>query len=310
MAIDDRKQLTFDEAYELVKRYVHVAWIDYRHQLQRSMDEEDCVQTIMLKLLKKNDNPDYDPDWKPGEPAKFYKTRSRGDDVERAEVDTEYMLKPDYNPDDPFDSIYHLMTEPTFNYLTKYNGRTTSKAYYIKKIVDLNMIDLTRKKDVAVNKVSLDAPISNGDSDDKEMTQGDRIADPDAEEEIYKDVDTSMLHDILVDILNSLDAQPLSDRIVGYSPIAGISDAEGNQVETPLTARDIGLYIMYDYTPEDLTKIYKDKKNGAFVSLATIKKRWKEAMDMIKQALLNNKKLRKLGVLDHIMNKMVDNDEI
>lgn len=310
MAIEDRKQLTFEEAYELVKRYVHVAWADYRQQLQRYMDEEDCVQTIMLKILEKKANPDYDPNWRPGDPAKFYKTRSRGDDVEKAEVDTSYMLKDGYDPNDPYDSIYHLMTEPEFDYLAKYNGRTTSKPYYIKKIVDLNMIDLTRKKDVSVGKVSLDAPIANADSDDREMSHGDRIADPEAEEAIYHDLDVSMLHDVLVDVLNSLDAQPLSDRIVGYSPISGIDDSEGNHVETPLTARDIGLYIMYDYAPEDLTRIYKDKKTGDFVSLATINKRWKEAKDMIKGALLNNRKLRKLGVLDNIMNKMVDNNEI
>lgn len=298
MAKDDRKRLTAEEAYEIVKEYAKKMWPDYRATLGKVMDWEDLAQDVMLKLLKSKENPDYDPDWKPGEVARF--KAMRGDNAPKREVDTSYMLKPGYNPDDPYDSIYHLMHKKEFNYLDKYNGRTTSKAYYIAQIVKNTLADKADKRDYMRYADSLDRTIG----DEGDMSLGDKVADSDenVEELVYQEADKDLIMSIIVRILGDLDMTPFSPRVVGWSPISGQLGPNKEHIDTPLCARDIGLFILYGYEPEDIVEFYYDKKTNNPVSIATIKKYWKQSLEIMRQALLADRELVATGVI----NKFID----
>lgn len=297
MGINDRTQLTAEEAYELVKKYSKQLWPDYRNTLGREMDWEDLAQDVMIKLLRTKENPDFDPDWKPGDIAYFKKTR--GEDSPKREVDTSYMLKPDYNPNDPYDSIYHLMHQEEFNYLDKYNGRITSKAYYIARIVKTTLADKADKRDRMRYADSLDREIG----DEGNMTVADRVADPeeDVAELVYKEADQEIIMDMIHRILGDLDMTPFSPRVVGWSPISGQLGPDGEHIDTPLSARDVGLFLLYGYEPNDVVEFYHDKNTGNKVSLATIKKYWKASFDIMCKALLADRELVSTGIVDKFM---------
>lgn len=288
---NDRSALTDNEAYGLVRYYVHSFWPEYKRSIS-GMDEEDAVQDISMKILKRSDNKDYDPDWEPGEVAHL----KRASGAPYKDVDTSYMLDSDYDPDYPYDSLYHIMNKPKVSYVDRYNGRTTSKKYYIMSMVKNSLIDMTRKKDSTKYSVSLDEPVSN--DGDSRTTRGDLIADPDT---VEKEIDASELKQILRDILSDLSTSPLSDRIVGWNPVSGEYNTDGSQKETPLTARDIGLLLMNGYSKDDVLKMYHDSRTGEPISMSTLSKKWAMALSLIKSACANSEVLRDAGYLKGFM---------
>ncbi len=292
---EDRSALTQQEAYELVRSYVKHFWREYSNSIS-GVEEEDAVQDIALKIFKKQPNKDYDPNWKPGDVAHL----KRASGAPYKDVDTSYMLDPDYNPDSPYDSLYYLMHMPEVSFIDKYNGRTTSKKYYIMNIVKNSLIDMTRKKDPTKYAVSLDQPIGSDDGDSK-TTVGDMLGDDDESLEVK--VEQSELRDILQNIMKALPATPLSDRIVGWNPVTGELGSSGEHIETPLSSRDIGLLLMNGYTKDEVHDMYHDTRTGEPVSRSTINKKWNDALTVIRDACRNSTTLRSMGVFNGMMDK-------
>lgn len=285
MSVDDRKKLTAEEAFELVKKYVKVLWSTYSVALARN-DPEDAVMDIMLKVVSIKQNPDYNPSWEPGEVASLKKTR--GDNGRRVDVDTSYMLNDNYNADDPYDPISYLMKSPTFNYLDKYNGRTTSKAYYIMTIVKNSLKDMVTKRDPMRYADSLDRPID--DSGDSKVTLGDVVSDPN--EDDMSVVEQKELRRIILKLINMLPNESIADKesskgnrgAVGWSPLTGQVASDGSHIENLFTLRDAAMHKFYEYKADEVASFYH-RADGSPISPSSVSAKYSEVMKRLPELI-------------------------